>query len=452
MKMYLNEYAIITKGNHKNYQFWGNNEIPYELFLSMEQEKKISTLREHVAVEMDDLRKVFSEDTLDKFCKTRILVPDQSDVESVYSRRQAFYNTYGYEDAGKKLASKHVLIMGCGGIGTHMAWHMAVMGVGKITLLDFDIIEKSNLNRQILFSLEDVGNSKVSTLKERIEGINQDIIIQTLNKKITSEEDIESVCDEVHPDLIIKALDSPAEFPLWLDHICKKKKIPYVAGITMRDNVMIGPTFIPDKSEIGWSDIVDLSNHADKIHGTSPSLGMLLYHISDELSVETFKILSGHGDLNYSGKIVLKNLISGKEEILTAYTGQGAEINNKREAKVRQETSDMKTAILGCIMTAIVGILGEVGTSALLGLVITMVLPHFVYTKRRDIVKYTLALAVIFSLVFGTVIVHREISTMFVVGGIQLVSFISFIIGAISATVFASCMVNYIVATVRKCE
>ena len=58
------------------------------------------------------------------------------------------------------MKSKTVLILGCGGVGTHAAWNLAALGVGKLVLLDCDAVELSNLNRQLLYDVNDIGKQR----------------------------------------------------------------------------------------------------------------------------------------------------------------------------------------------------------------------------------------------------------------------------------------------------
>lgn len=72
-------------------------------------------------------------------------------------------------DAVRRLHGTRALIVGCGGIGSLVAYLLAVAGVNRIVVMDRDVIEESNLNRQLFWSLADVGRYKVETLAERID-------------------------------------------------------------------------------------------------------------------------------------------------------------------------------------------------------------------------------------------------------------------------------------------
>lgn len=83
----------------------------------------------------------------------------------------------------RKLRSKRVLICGVGGVGSFVAEGLARSGVGKITLCDFDVVDASNLNRQLMTSKKNVGEVKTEVLKKRLEEIS-DTKIETINAYI----------------------------------------------------------------------------------------------------------------------------------------------------------------------------------------------------------------------------------------------------------------------------
>ena len=86
----------------------------------------------------------------------------------------------------KRIFSAKVLIIGLGGLGCPLITYLAASGVGKIGVVDFDKVEISNLNRQILFNFKDIGKFKVNQAKKAIYKINKKIKVIPFNKKRTS--------------------------------------------------------------------------------------------------------------------------------------------------------------------------------------------------------------------------------------------------------------------------
>jgi len=95
----------------------------------------------------------------------------------------------------KKLKAARVLIVGTGGLGAPLALYLAAAGVGTIGLVDFDVVDESNLQRQIIHSTRDVGRPKTASAKDRIKGINPHINVVTHNAMLTSQNALELFAD-----------------------------------------------------------------------------------------------------------------------------------------------------------------------------------------------------------------------------------------------------------------
>ena len=91
----------------------------------------------------------------------------------------------------KKLKAARVLAIGTGGLGSPLALYLAAAGVGTIGLVDFDVVDDSNLQRQILFSAGDVGRPKLEAAKERLSGINPHVKIVAHEERLTSDNALE---------------------------------------------------------------------------------------------------------------------------------------------------------------------------------------------------------------------------------------------------------------------
>lgn len=86
----------------------------------------------------------------------------------------------------RKLKAAKVLVIGSGGLGAPLLLYLAAAGVGTIGIVDFDVVDASNLQRQVLFSIDDVGRPKVEAAAERLRKLNPHITIHTYNTKFTS--------------------------------------------------------------------------------------------------------------------------------------------------------------------------------------------------------------------------------------------------------------------------
>jgi sulfur carrier protein ThiS adenylyltransferase len=130
-----------------------------------------------------------------------------------------------------KLKSSSVGIAGIGGLGSNAAIALARAGVGRLVLVDFDIVEKTNIDRQYFF-LDQIGNKKTSAIKENIKRINPEAIVETHDIKL-GKGSMEKPFKDV--DLIIEALDSAEVKTSFIEEILEKlpnKPIVAASGIT----------------------------------------------------------------------------------------------------------------------------------------------------------------------------------------------------------------------------
>jgi len=93
----------------------------------------------------------------------------------------------------KKICSTSVLCIGAGGLGSPIAMYLAAAGIGKLGIVDFDAVDFSNLQRQIIHSTEDVGRLKSESARETIKGINPNVDVVLHNTRLTSENALEII-------------------------------------------------------------------------------------------------------------------------------------------------------------------------------------------------------------------------------------------------------------------
>jgi adenylyltransferase/sulfurtransferase len=91
----------------------------------------------------------------------------------------------------KRLKAAKVLCIGAGGLGSPLALYLAAAGVGRLGLVDFDVVEISNLQRQIIHSTEDVGRSKLGSAQEKIQAINPHVAVDLHETRLTSDNALE---------------------------------------------------------------------------------------------------------------------------------------------------------------------------------------------------------------------------------------------------------------------
>lgn len=130
----------------------------------------------------------------------------------------------------KKLKNASVLIIGAGGLGSPVSLYLAAAGVGKIGLVDFDKVSLSNLQRQILFTTNEVGEFKSEIAAEKLSSLNTDIEIISHNCKL-NKENIFSLIENY--DIIADGTDNFAAKYL-INDACVIRKKPFVYGSILR--------------------------------------------------------------------------------------------------------------------------------------------------------------------------------------------------------------------------
>jgi len=105
----------------------------------------------------------------------------------------------------KKLMAASVLIIGAGGLGCPIALYLTAAGIGRLGLVDFDVVDRTNLQRQILYGESVVGIPKVEAAAERLKDLNPDVEIETYPERLTSENALQIMSDY---DIIIDGTDN----------------------------------------------------------------------------------------------------------------------------------------------------------------------------------------------------------------------------------------------------
>jgi molybdopterin/thiamine biosynthesis adenylyltransferase len=154
-------------------------------------------------------------------------------------------NGFVYQE---KLKTQHIAIFGVGGWGSWMALNLCSVGIGKLTLVDGDVVEPSNLHRQILFETSDIGISKVLAASSRLKKMNPYIFINPVHKRIgIQEEAIEEIIENC--TLIVLAWTNLSYFKTntaenIIHKIAYKKKIPILEIGADPLFVSIGPLIV----------------------------------------------------------------------------------------------------------------------------------------------------------------------------------------------------------------
>jgi sulfur-carrier protein adenylyltransferase/sulfurtransferase len=133
-------------------------------------------------------------------------------------------------DGQKRLRSASVLLIGAGGLGSPNAMYLAAAGVGHLGLIDFDVVDASNLQRQVIHGTSDIGRSKLESARDKIAEINPGVRVTLHNTRLTSENARELIRDY---DLVVDGSDNfPTRY--LVNDACVLEGKPYVWGSIYR--------------------------------------------------------------------------------------------------------------------------------------------------------------------------------------------------------------------------
>ncbi len=207
------------------------------------------------------------------------------------------------EEGQIKLKQSRVLVIGVGGLGTPILQYLSAGGIGHIGIVDNDQVNESNLQRQILFGVKDLGKLKSIIAKERLSKLNPDVNFEIFNFRLGKKNILEMIRDH---DLIFDATDNFSTRYL-INDACVAEGKPWIYGAVYRYegqvsvfNYKNGPTFrclYPDPPKPGSYTEAEESG----------LLGVLPGMIGCYQANEAIKIITGFGDV-LSGKLLCFNI------------------------------------------------------------------------------------------------------------------------------------------------
>ncbi len=141
------------------------------------------------------------------------------------------------EEAQLRLKHSHALIVGAGGLGSASATYLAAAGIGRLTLVDFDRVELSNLQRQILHETADIGRPKVESARDRLEELNPAVEVRIVEARIESFLDTPDALTGI--DVVLDGSDQFAT-RLAVNAACVAARVPLVSAAILGWNGQIG--------------------------------------------------------------------------------------------------------------------------------------------------------------------------------------------------------------------
>ncbi|MCX0501999.1 molybdopterin-synthase adenylyltransferase MoeB [Erwinia billingiae] len=157
------------------------------------------------------------------------MLPELSDEESLRYNRQIVLRGFDF-DGQEKLKAAKALIVGLGGLGCAAAPYLASAGVGQLTLLDFDTVSLSNLQRQILHRDSAIGQAKVDSARQQLSQINPHIRLDAIHQQLDDAQLAELIGQQ---DVVLDCSDNVATREQ-LNRLCHASKTPLVSGAAIR--------------------------------------------------------------------------------------------------------------------------------------------------------------------------------------------------------------------------
>ena len=203
------------------------------------------------------------------------------------------------------ICHSHVLIIGLGGLGSPVALYLAASGVGTLTLVDNDVLELSNLQRQIIHLEKDIGKRKTDSAFDRIRAINHQCKVNIKSQRLSEIELMEIV---TRVDVVVDCSDNFTTRCL-LNKVTQSLKVPLVSGAAIR---MEGQVTVYDARNKGsacyqciYHDVAGVEYSCSETGVLSPLLGV----IGSLQAVEALKLLAKIGD-SLSGRMIMFDALS----------------------------------------------------------------------------------------------------------------------------------------------
>lgn len=209
------------------------------------------------------------------------------------------------EDGQKKIKAARVLIVGTGGLGSPISMYLAAAGVGTIGLIDFDVVDQSNLQRQIVHGVPTVGLSKVLSAKKRLLEINDRLHVITHDAEL-SDENADALMAEY--DVVVDGCDNYSTRYL-MNRVARRQRMPYVYGSISQFDGHVS-VFLPERGPcyqclhpIAPPALIAPNANNKGVFGVLPGVVGLLE------ATETLKIILGIGD-SLSGRLLTYDAMS----------------------------------------------------------------------------------------------------------------------------------------------
>jgi bacteriocin biosynthesis cyclodehydratase domain-containing protein len=266
---------------------------------------------------VDELELEFGADRVDEalgLLTGNALLEDAADDARTSPRERARYDrqlryfsdltsdSLAPSDHQRRLREARVLMLGLGGLGSWASYALACCGVGELGLLDGDLVEESNFNRQILYREHDVGRPKVDAAVEALAAFDSSCRLTPVARRLDS---VAAVREEVAGfDFVVNGADWPAhDIERWVNAACFEMGVPFITMSHSPPVARVGPLYVPGTTgcfacqERTYRDAYPLYDELVRQRRGRPSeaatLGPVCAFVGGQVALETLHQLTG---------------------------------------------------------------------------------------------------------------------------------------------------------------
>lgn len=227
-----------------------------------------------------------------------------SDQEMLRYNRQIILKQFDF-DGQEALKQSSILVLGAGGLGCASTQYLATAGVGTLTLIDDDVVELSNLQRQVLHHDSDIGVKKVDSAAQSLRELNPNITVNTFDKRLSDPQLSQLI--EQHT-LVLDASDN-VETRNQLNRLCYAHKTPLVSGAAIRMEGQVSVFTYQDDQQPCYQCLSALFGNAALSCVEAGVMAPVVGIIGAVQAMEAIKVISGYGTPK-QGKILMLDALT----------------------------------------------------------------------------------------------------------------------------------------------
>lgn len=233
----------------------------------------------------------------------------------------------------RRLKNAKVLVVGTGGLGSPVLQYLVAAGIGTIGIVDFDVVEASNLQRQVLFTMDDIGRPKVEAAKERLQRQNPYINLKTYHTQLTSRNAMEIISEY---DIVADGTDNFPTRYLVNDACVLLNKVNVFASIFRFEGQLSVFNYLDEQGERGpnYRDLFPSPPPAGMVPSCAEGgvIGILPGILGSLQANEVIKLASGVGE-PLSGKLFLFDALGFENRLLKIRKDENNPLNGKNPSQ-----------------------------------------------------------------------------------------------------------------------